>query len=462
RHPGRVGGGQRRVRCGVADRHRLPDPDHAVAGHHRPAAGAAEGDAVVLRQQPRRDRAALRHLQGRHPRAVLPGAPEGPEAGRQGADPAVRLRWLRDLADPVVLRRPRPRVAVARWRLRGRQHPRRRRVRPALAPGCAQGQPPPGVRGHGRGGAGPGQAQDHLAAAPGRAGRQQRRPADRQHADPVPGTVRRGGRAGPAAGHEALQQAAGRRLVDGRVRQSGHGRLGVHQDLLAVPPVRSGEGIPTGDLPHLHPRRPRPPGPCAQDGGEDDRRGQGRDLLREHRGRARRRGQQRPGRAHERPGLCLPLAAAEPAGQGEEVGSPPRPRPVRGRSASGARPQRYRPVTRTGTASMRMTLLLALSVLMTINPAAATPPDAERKPFTVTTPFGAQRQDDYYWLRDDSRQEPAMLAYLEAENAYADQLLAPLKPLQDKLYGEIVARIKQDDSSVPYREHGWWYYARYE
>src|SRR5690606_24637085 len=93
---------------------------------------------------------------------------------------------------------------------------------------------------------------------------------------------------------------------------------------------------------------------------------------------------------------------------------------------------------------------------------AATPPDAERKPFTVTTPFGAQRQDDYYWLRDDSRQEPAMLAYLEAENAYADQLLAPLKPLQDKLYGEIVARIKQDDSSVPYREHGWWYYARYE
>src|SRR3546814_17951721 len=55
-----------------------------------------------------------------------------------------------------------------------------------------------------------------------------------------------------------------------------------------------------------------------------------------------------------------------------------------------------------------------------------------------------------------------MLAYLEAENAYADAVMAPLKPLQDKLYEEIVARIKQDDSSVPVRERGWWYYARFE
>src|SRR3546814_20268824 len=55
-----------------------------------------------------------------------------------------------------------------------------------------------------------------------------------------------------------------------------------------------------------------------------------------------------------------------------------------------------------------------------------------------------------------------MLAYLEAENAYADAMMAPLKPLQDRLYEEIVARIKQDDSSVPVRERGWWYYARFE
>lgn len=101
-----------------------------------------------------------------------------------------------------------------------------------------------------------------------------------------------------------------------------------------------------------------------------------------------------------------------------------------------------------------------------MNTAAASalpvPPDVEQRPHTVTAPFGAQRQDEYYWLRDDSRQDPAMLAYLNAENAYTDALMAPLRPLQEKLYGEIVGRIKQDDASVPYRERGYWYYTRYE
>src|SRR5690606_5046023 len=80
----------------------------------------------------------------------------------------------------------------------------------------------------------------------------------------------------------------------------------------------------------------------------------------------------------------------------------------------------------------------------------------------VRAPHGAERNDEYYWLRDDERRDPAMLAYLEAENAYADAVLAPLKPLEDRLYDEIVARIRQDDSTVPYRERGWRYYARYE
>ncbi|MBB6066139.1 S9 family peptidase [Pseudoxanthomonas broegbernensis] len=118
---------------------------------------------------------------------------------------------------------------------------------------------------------------------------------------------------------------------------------------------------------------------------------------------------------------------------------------------------------------MKLPFPLALALLMTMTPAslpaaapAPAPPDVARKPHAVTAPFGASRQDDYYWLRDDERGDRAMLAYLEAENAYADALMAPLKPLQDKLYEEIVGRIKQDDSSVPYREHGWWYYSRYE
>jgi oligopeptidase B len=48
-----------------------------------------------------------------------------------------------------------------------------------------------------------------------------------------------------------------------------------------------------------------------------------------------------------------------------------------------------------------------------------------------------------------------MLAYLKAENAYADAMLAPTKPLQDALFKEIVGHIKQDDTSVPWRKRGY-------
>jgi oligopeptidase B len=89
------------------------------------------------------------------------------------------------------------------------------------------------------------------------------------------------------------------------------------------------------------------------------------------------------------------------------------------------------------------------------------PPVAEKKPFAVLSPNG-NRPDDYYWLRDDDRKDPQVLAYLNAENAYTDALLVHTKPLQEKLYGEIVSRIKQDDSSVLYRKNGWWYYSRWE
>ncbi len=107
-------------------------------------------------------------------------------------------------------------------------------------------------------------------------------------------------------------------------------------------------------------------------------------------------------------------------------------------------------------------LLVASLMMNTADASQPTPPDVEKRPHTVATPFGAQRVDEYYWLRDDAREDKAMLAYLNAENAYTDALLAPLKPLQETLYGEIVGRIKQDDASVPYRERGYWYYTRYE
>ncbi|MFL6743971.1 MAG: S9 family peptidase [Sphingomicrobium sp.] len=91
---------------------------------------------------------------------------------------------------------------------------------------------------------------------------------------------------------------------------------------------------------------------------------------------------------------------------------------------------------------------------------APAPPSAAQKPYTVKGPH--ERNDPYYWLRDDSRKNADMLGYLKAENAYADAVLAPTKPLQDKLFNEIISRIKQDDSSVPVRDRGYWYYTRFE
>ncbi|MEN1941397.1 S9 family peptidase [Luteimonas sp. MJ174] len=103
---------------------------------------------------------------------------------------------------------------------------------------------------------------------------------------------------------------------------------------------------------------------------------------------------------------------------------------------------------------------------MTLTSHAATPtpapPDVEKRAHEVRAPHGAVRQDEYYWLRDDAREDKAVLAYLEAENAYVDAVVAPLQPVEDALYDEFVARIKQDDASVPFRERGWWYYSRYE
>ncbi|MGY4517359.1 S9 family peptidase [Lysobacter sp. HA18] len=114
---------------------------------------------------------------------------------------------------------------------------------------------------------------------------------------------------------------------------------------------------------------------------------------------------------------------------------------------------------------MRAFLTFLAFALMTTTTHAAdlpAPPDVAKKPHTVKAPFGAERNDEYYWLRDDKRKNPEMLAYLKAENAYVDAYMHRLKPVEDRLYGEIVGRIKQDDSSVPYRDKGWWYYSRFE
>jgi len=106
-------------------------------------------------------------------------------------------------------------------------------------------------------------------------------------------------------------------------------------------------------------------------------------------------------------------------------------------------------------------LLLPVLASGDAGPDGRQPPVAAMKHFEVKSPNGA-RIDEYYWLRDDTRTDEAMLAHLAAENAYKDEMLAPVRPLEEKVYGEIIARIKQDDASVPYRKHGYWYYWRYE
>ena len=89
------------------------------------------------------------------------------------------------------------------------------------------------------------------------------------------------------------------------------------------------------------------------------------------------------------------------------------------------------------------------------------PPAAAIRPHTVSSPHG-QREDPYYWLRDDVRRDAEVLAYLNAENAYHALHQAPLKPLEDVIYAEIIGRLKQDDSTVPYLKNGYWYYIRFE
>ena len=90
------------------------------------------------------------------------------------------------------------------------------------------------------------------------------------------------------------------------------------------------------------------------------------------------------------------------------------------------------------------------------------PPAPPARPQRVASPYGSQRLDPYYWLRDDERKNPEVIGLLAAETRHCDAVLEPVKPLMDELYQEIVGRLKQDDSSVPVRHRGYWYVVRYE
>jgi len=87
-------------------------------------------------------------------------------------------------------------------------------------------------------------------------------------------------------------------------------------------------------------------------------------------------------------------------------------------------------------------------------------PSAERRPFEVCSPHGA-RPDPWYWLRDDHRADPEVLAHLRAENAYKDQRFVALQPLCAELTAELRSRIPAEDESLPVYRHGWWYQRRF-
>lgn len=95
------------------------------------------------------------------------------------------------------------------------------------------------------------------------------------------------------------------------------------------------------------------------------------------------------------------------------------------------------------------------------DPTAMTEPRAEKR-FVEMTLHGHTRIDEYHWLRDDERQDPEVLAYLEAENAWFEKNMAHTDELEETLYQEMVGRLDPDESSVPYEKDGWWYYTRYE
>lgn len=108
----------------------------------------------------------------------------------------------------------------------------------------------------------------------------------------------------------------------------------------------------------------------------------------------------------------------------------------------------------TGRFSVAVSLLAAL----VMRGSAEVPPPIAKVAPKEFSEHGATRVDPYYWLRD--RNDPDTIAYLEAENAYADDMMKHTSALQEKLYQEMKGRIKETDLSVPVKRDEYYYYSR--
>ncbi|MBP6385612.1 MAG: S9 family peptidase [Pseudarcicella sp.] len=94
-----------------------------------------------------------------------------------------------------------------------------------------------------------------------------------------------------------------------------------------------------------------------------------------------------------------------------------------------------------------------------MNPNIATAPLATIKAHPMTL-HGDTREDDYFWLKE--KENPELIKYLNAENEYADKVMAPTKKLQEQLFDEMKNRIQEKDESVPVKDGNYYYYSRYE
>lgn len=84
---------------------------------------------------------------------------------------------------------------------------------------------------------------------------------------------------------------------------------------------------------------------------------------------------------------------------------------------------------------------------------ALTPPRAARKP-VIHSLHGEDRPDDYHWLRTQGRADPEVLAYLHAENAHLNAVMAPLRDMQGAIYRDLLSHVQERDEGAPVREGG--------
>ncbi|KAL0336637.1 UNVERIFIED_CONTAM: Protease 2 [Sesamum radiatum] len=111
------------------------------------------------------------------------------------------------------------------------------------------------------------------------------------------------------------------------------------------------------------------------------------------------------------------------------------------------------------SSSSTISLRRSLSVRASLLSSNMEPPIAKKVKHDMEM-FGDVRVDNYYWLRDDSRSDAQVLAYLREENAYTDHLMSGTKQLEDQIYKEIRGRLKEDDISAPLRRGPYYYYKR--